>query len=147
MNEEYIVIPSDEVKEIIFPTIKKNIRTNANELELIACKPYSYKYLIRENQFIEDLVTIEIIFYISTTNYSRRTVGKLESTIFTIQFSTKVQDKSTLENKMWDFVYSFKDLSLSQLNEIKYKAITSVVSNEEQKDIIDKFKVMLIYNK
>lgn len=141
MNEEYVLIPPDQVKGITLPFIEKHNLTGLDVLNKRECVPVSYKYIIREDPFVEDIVTFEIVFYLGTSYFPRRTSGsQLESTVLSILFTAQVKDKNVLGDKMWDYLYAFERMDMKQLKSINYKTyINHSIPGKSVDDIIKTF--------
>jgi hypothetical protein len=144
MNEGYTLIPRDEVKTITFPFIEEDFITGIPVVVKYKYIVTSYKYKIREDMFIDDIVTFDILFYLGTSYYPRKTVGnKFSSTTLSIQFTTKVKDKNILGDKMWDYVYSIENMNAEQLINLNYKTyLNPDLQSEEEEDVIKIFKTI-----
>jgi len=149
MNEGYTVIPRDEIKFITFPFLNNGDEDfNTGEIELVkGTRPYpvfAYKYAIREDIFEDDIVTFDLIFYLGTRYFPRKTSGcKYSSTILSIQFTIKVDNKEDLKDRMWDYVYSIERRNAEQLLALNYKTyFNNDLQSEEEKDVIEIFKTI-----
>lgn len=149
MNEGYVLIPQDEVKFITFPFIDNEEDFLTGEKKPIAKKGsylvFAYKCIIREDMFNDDIVTFDILFYLGTRYFPRKTIGnKFTSTTLSIQFTTKVKDKNVLdEDRMWEYVYSIERMNADQLISLNYKTYyNNDLQSEEEKDVIKMFKTI-----
>lgn len=144
MNEEYLLIPQDQVRAIAFNIIQKQPITNLTVATIHSYYTTAYKYLIKEDMFEDDIVTFELFFYIGTRHFPRKTSGcKFASMVLSIQFTAQVKDKSVLGGKMWDYLYSLERMNITQLQKLNYKtSINQDVMSEEEADVIKMFKTV-----
>jgi hypothetical protein len=149
MNEEYTVIPKDEVKYVTFPFIKdegqdfltdETIHSVYKNIYLV----FAYKYIIREDMFVDDVVTLDFYFYLGTRFSPRKTIGnKYSSNTLSIQFTTKVKNKDELEDRMWEYIYSIERMNADQLLNLSYKTYyNDDLQSENEEDVIKIFKTI-----
>jgi hypothetical protein len=148
VNKEYVVIPKDEVKHIMFPFINNSeadfLTGETKPIAIIENYPvFAYKYAIREDMFDDNVVTLDILFYLGTRYYPRKTSNKFSSVTLSIQFTIKVPNKDELENRMWDYIYSIERMNAEQLISLNYKTYyNDDLQSEEEKDVIKIFKTI-----
>ena len=144
MDEEFILIPEYQINKITVPFFNPHVLAVPDSIYSQYYVPASYKYFIREDMFVDDVVMFEIIFYIGTRYSPRKTSGsKFASLVLSLQFTTQVKDKSILDNKMWDYVYSLEGLDAKQLKGINYKTyINPDVMADTEADVKKMFKTL-----